>query len=81
MQATQIDKRNRIGVLLYKSDRGTTKYYCHMCRNFVAELAGTEVKTLTDIVHDPTGVSIRCSGSIQPGLKCHLWHTFMLGEA
>lgn len=57
-----------------------TKYFCWKCKNFVAELNGTSVKTLTDVVHDPAGVSIRCSGTVEPGVKCHQYHHFYLGD-
>ncbi len=74
------DKRQRVGVLLYKSGRATTKYYCYRCKNYIAELSGTEVRALTDLVATPTGVSVRCSGNIEPGVKCHLHHVFIMGD-
>ncbi len=80
MQAAT-DKRNRTAVFLYKSERPTTKFFCWKCKNFLAELSGTEAKTLTDVLTDPAGVSIRCSGSIEPGVKCHQWYIFNLGSA
>lgn len=76
------DQRTRIGVFLYKSERGTSKFWCPRCKNFIAELVNQEVRALTDVVGDnASGISVRCSGTVEPGRKCHAWMTFYLGEA
>jgi hypothetical protein len=77
---TVTDRRNRIAVFLYKSDRPAGKFYCHNCRNFVADLVQAEVQSTSDIVHGGPALAIRCSGSIEPGVKCHTWYYFNLGE-
>lgn len=76
---TATDKRTRVGVFLYKSERPVTRFHCPQCRNFVAELTGAEVQALTDVVSEPQGVAVRCHGTIEPGRKCHTWYYFYLG--
>ena len=79
---TQTDRRSRLAVFLARSDRPEVeKFYCPKCRNFIGELSGADITQISDTVtlQDFPGVSIRCSGTIEPGRKCHLWLIFMLG--
>ncbi len=83
MQTTQTDKRYRLAVFLTRSDRpGMIKWHCPRCRNFLVELIGSDVAQVGDVADLDTvsGISLRCSGSIEPGVKCHTYFSFILGE-
>lgn len=80
---TQTDKRYRIAVFLSRSDRPeVAKWYCPQCRNYLVELTGAKVTHISDLatLDSTPGVGVRCSGSIEPGKKCHLYVYFILGE-
>lgn len=83
MQTTQTDKRYRLGVFLNRSDRPQMiKWHCSRCKNFLVELIGSDAVQIGDVtdLDMVQGISMRCSGSIEPGVKCHTYWVFVLGE-
>jgi hypothetical protein len=80
---TVTDRRYRMSIFLSRSDRPEVmKFHCPQCKNFLVELVGTEVTSMGDVTNlsDYQGISIRCSGSVQPGQKCHVHYVFVLGD-
>ncbi len=83
MQTTLTDRKYRLAVFLNRADRPKMiKFHCPRCKNFLVELIGADVAQIGDVtdLDTTTGVSLRCSGSIEPGTKCHTHYVFILGE-